>query len=641
MSSSKKVASEATQTGPKSQKARNSCSWIFAGKRALKAAKKSEDACSEDSAAKGALLREKKDVIKEYLRLKSMEDKPVKPEFVLPSEAIVAVVKLVVDLWRTKRDATAGEALKYAQSIQWCANTLLIRYPLLKQLRVFESESDYGATFMPLGVDYPRVLVCKNTVGLDVKAFFVWAHNAGVSAKEMQVVYRIWRRSSDTSNAEVLIPEDKQPSPEPVQPISSEGQDDEGVVAAAPESRPMSLSQLRAERAAQKMRDQEAARKEAEAHERKREEKISQAIADALRDHPGCTWASLLLLLQDQGCSVQLKALKERLDVVCLADGCYSARHIVMLEEAGATIGRALDMLFDAGGGYTSAHELFKAVREGLDDFFYENGDFETEREVYDLAVYFFEKRRLNGRTYLFYNNTHIWRERPDYDTSDFGLLIHWARLNDGVMTKEYGYEKLAQRGATTQVASAFSQAIAKAMDRFWVVEDDVYLLKEGHEVSQEILQKLKDLLNELWTIEFEDPGIDFIPMGIISDEFFAELPQIAPGRQWTPCLLQSVIADYTKELGYRTMMRANAREVHAAIMPVSAEYDDYSDVVRALIKAVYKQPSKDFYIYDLHKFLVEHGLWPEEVGYSSFLETTLKKNINFQFVDKNNLVVT
>lgn len=554
---------------------------------------------------------------------------PMESKFVLEAGVVSDIVKLVIKQYNnTCGSAMVANAMKNAQTIQWCINILKIRYPLIKQLRFFESESDYAMTFKSLGSDYPRFLICKNCTGLDVKAFFHWARSAGVTYKEIVYIYVKYKSPAKFKRPADALAED------------------EGLFKII---KACLIEELAIKSHSEKpKRDLKPGRNEIQKDDTRsvkiREAQLAEAFNNALKLHPGCSVQELAKYLEQAGCHINLKALKAYPKLVVLADECHSADQIDGLDEAGSVIEKALEDLFARGGGYTSAHELFGVVQVGLDDFFYNNDDFNTEREVFDLAVYFFEKMKLHGKSYLFYNNTHIWRERPDYDLADAGLLVHWARMNGGVMTKELGYEKLRARGSMSdaQVASIFSQAITKAIDKskFWIIDEDEYLLKEGHELTQDSISTLKRLLDELLSIELEDPGIDFIPMGDISEDFFAELPPLSLSQKWTPCLLQSVIDDYSEELGYKTLPRANIREQHAAIIPNTSEHQDYSDLVRTMIKTVYRQPLKEFYIYDLHRFLQKMGLWPADTRCSSFLRTSLKKNINFQFTDEDNLVV-
>lgn len=57
-------------------------------------------------------------------------------------------------------------------------------------------------------------------------------------------------------------------------------------------------------------------------------------------------------------------------------------------DEAANIILESLKNQFSKFGGYTSAKLLYSDVHGRLDDFFFDNGSFESEREVYDFTRY-------------------------------------------------------------------------------------------------------------------------------------------------------------------------------------------------------------------------------------------------------------
>lgn len=370
----------------------------------------------------------------------------------------------------------------------------------------------------------------------------------------------------------------------------------------------------------------------------------AQAVHDYVAQHPGCTKQQAIDELSDMGVSKVLTRLDRHPEVIEVERRLYVKESIEGFDEAAETLREALDSLFAANGGYTSAHELYQTVQLKLDDFFYDNDAFESEGEIFDIAAYLFGKAGYKGRHHIFRGGTHIWREQPDYPEADHGLLIHWARLNGGVLTRQIGYDNLERRGALGSGKPAiFSQAMKKVKDKFWVLSDNEFLLKDGIEISAEFLADVKRSLDELLILEEQEDGVSFIPMGVVGDDFFASLPTLPGNRSWSIQLLQAVIADHCVELHYKTIARSSSTgQSHAAIVPDGCECQDFSDLVYAVIKARNNKPSISFGRVQFVEFLKSAGLYPEDMqGQGSSIENMLGKNGHFKWLGKNNLMVS
>lgn len=327
-------------------------------------------------------------------------------------------------------------------------------------------------------------------------------------------------------------------------------------------------------------------------------------------------------------------------DVLTIAGHCYVKDSIADLKETADILLKTLRELFSRNSGYTSAHELYLAVHAQLDDFFYDNDAFESEPEIYQLAAYLFDQAGYEDTHFIFMGNLHIWERKPDYPMGDHGLLILWARENQGILTTRTAYENYKRRGVSDEkLSTVFSLSINKVFDKFWMVEDNTYLLKEKISIAPDFLPELKSQIQTLMA-EFD---FGFIPMWDIGEDWYAGLPSLLNGHRWTPLLLQSVIRDYGGELGVRTIPRQDVgRKLHAAIVEIRSDLQSYSDLVYEAVKVHNPEKSVTLDRNALFRQLINDGLWPQEVTQpaGTALQNMFKDNIHFHVDDKNTVVV-
>lgn len=162
--------------------------------------------------------------------------------------------------------------------------------------------------------------------------------------------------------------------------------------------------------------------------------------------------------------------------------------------------------------------------------------------------------------------------------------------------------------------------------------------MKEKISITPDFLQELREQIKMLMA-EFE---FGFIPMWDIGADWYAGLPSLVNGRRWTPLLLQSIIRDYGKELGVRTIPRQEIRQLHAAIVESGSDLQYYSDLVYCAIRN--HNPAKSVTVdrNELFEWLIDDGLWPQEItpSYGSAFQNLFKDNIHFHVADKNKVVV-
>lgn len=538
----------------------------------------------------------------------ALQHEPVKVEDVekqlaeIPTDDFVR--SLMIEL--LKQGRAVDETWDLCMSIPWCRREFGIRNALLRKLKIYESPSDYSMTYAILEPqEFSRYLILKQLDGFKRPAFMDWLQNLGVGLEAVCSLFEI-------------APPTK---PEPIAEMPSAAKSD---FVYPPPSEASQRTVVR------------------EADEPYVYDDRSRTIKEYIEQHPGCAKQQAVDELYAKGISKVLTRLDRHPEVIDINDRLYVKESISLFDETADILLKALDGLFGANGGYTSAHELYQTVQFDLDDFFYENDAFENEREIFDLCAYLFGKFGYQKRHHVFRGNMHIWRETPDYTMADCGLLIHWARLNGGVLTRQIGYENLERRGATETGRSAiFTLAMQKVKDKFWVLNGDEFLLKEGIEISTEFIADVKRQLDKLLALEESEDGLSFIPVGMIGEDFFVSLPPLPENRPWSIQLLQAVIEDHGDALRYKTIARTSfAGQSHAAIVPYGSECQDFSDLVYAAIKARSNKPSITYGRAQFIEFLKASGLYPEEMAGSS-VESMVSGNGHFKWIDKNNLVVS
>lgn len=514
------------------------------------------------------------------------------------------VRSMMIDL--LKQGRAVGETWDLCTSIPWCRREFGIRNALLRKLKIFESPSEYSKTYAILVPhEFSSYMILKQLDGFKRQAFMNWLQNLGVGIEEVCGVFKI----------------DPPTKPEPVVETPSSAKSN---FVYPPPSRTQQRTVVR-ETAEPYVYDDR-----------------SRTIKEYIEQHPGCAKQQAVDELYAKGISKVQTRLERHPEVIDINDRLYVKESISLFDETADILLKALDGLFAANGGYTSAHELYQTVQFDLDDFFYENDAFENEREIFDLCAYLFGKFGYQKRHHVFRGNMHIWRETPDYAMADCGLLILWARLNGGVLTRQIGYENLERRGATETGRSAiFTLAMQKVKDKFWVLNGDEFLLKEGIEISTEFIADVKRQLDKLLALEESEDGLSFIPVGMIGEDFFVSLPPLPENRPWSIQLLQAVIEDHGDTLRYKTIARTSfAGQSHAAIVPYGSECQDFSDLVYAAIKTRNNKPSITYGRAQFIEFLKASGLYPEEMAGSS-VESMVSGNGHFKWIDKNNLVVS
>ncbi|KJR47498.1 hypothetical protein UF75_2076 [Desulfosporosinus sp. I2] len=266
---------------------------------------------------------------------------------------------------------------------------------------------------------------------------------------------------------------------------------------------------------------------------------------------------------------------------------------IVDLDEAVDIIRSILAAQFELFQGYSSARLLYDAVRIDLSLFLNDN-DFDDIDKIYYLAKHLFSKESYGGEKYVFYGNTHIWRQEPDYPKSVKGLLIHNARMVQNTISLEECDTFLSKLGFAAG-SSTKQQLQITQEPTFLQYDADKYLLGETLRINEQWKNSITNSLNEL----FEDNA--YVISRDIRNGWYMSLPLLPFGLPWTRLLLQEILK-YYPEIGYRTISALAGQTtdtIHAAIVPKESNISTFADFV------------SDFYV---HEKLPSQRLAAEEL---------------------------
>lgn len=294
-----------------------------------------------------------------------------------------------------------------------------------------------------------------------------------------------------------------------------------------------------------------------------------------------------------------------------------------------------LDVLtkqFAANGDYASAHQLYNEAHFRLDDFFFYNNAFESRLEVYDLAVHLFTQENYKGKSFLFLNGMHIWREEPNYPKDFHGLLIKYGREHQNVFTREQALAFFESIGSATPDQSFSNIIFTSGSKSFLQYSENCFVLKEALNVNDNFLSALRIQIENL----FE--GEDYIAFGQIDDYFYKTLPTIPANIQWSPLLLEDVLRIF--DIGYITIEAGSDNDkktIPAAILKKNSPLRTFSDLVWNEVSKAYTLP-KEFTALEFREFLLDKGfIHGSEKMWN--VHKTVAGNLRFYWTEKNSKV--
>ena len=331
-----------------------------------------------------------------------------------------------------------------------------------------------------------------------------------------------------------------------------------------------------------------------------------------------------------------LDAMLDIDSIVILNKKYYHKNNIEDFDEAADIILSTLQSQFLREGGYTSAKMLYDELHARLDDFFFDNGGFDSQIELYDLAKYLFEKVKYKGHKFVFAENKHIWETEPDYPKTYLGLMSHWAKRQNGIMTRAEIMDRLIDLGSNSP-ASSFSALMSGSTQNtkekvFLMYDEYRYVLTEDCHIDEDFLLILRRSLEELLD------GDDYLALDDIDDYFYSTLPALPSGAIWTVHMLKSVLSFF--DVGFSTVAVGGENDMKtpdAALVRKNSNYKSFSDVLWAEINRDYELP-REFTAEEFREILLRkgfiHGL---EKLYS--IHATVEGDLRFFWTSNNSMV--
>lgn len=301
-----------------------------------------------------------------------------------------------------------------------------------------------------------------------------------------------------------------------------------------------------------------------------------------------------------------LKAMLDTENAILMNGKYYHKNNIEDFEETADIILATVQNQFQRNAGYTSAKMLYDELHVRLEDFFFDNGGFDSSVELYDLTKHLFEKIKYKGNSYIFADNKHIWKNEPDYIKTYLGILSNWAKQQNNIMTRNEMIEKLIAMGSASPTAT-FSHLMINEnqnpSEKMFLMYDEYrYVLTEACHIDESFISSLRMNLEEL----FE--GDDYLAFDEIDEYFYTTLPELPSGVNWSAHMIKSVLTFF--DVGFFTVAVGGDNDIKipdAAIVRKNSMYKSFSDVLWSEINKDYELP-KEFSSEDFREILLRKG---------------------------------
>lgn len=328
----------------------------------------------------------------------------------------------------------------------------------------------------------------------------------------------------------------------------------------------------------------------------------------------------------------QINLALESCHAVLVLKKYYSRDNISDYQEMADIMLEVITKQFSQNGDYTSAKQLYNEVRPKLDDFFFYNNAFDSRQEVYDLAIHLFEQEKYKGNAFIFMNNTHIWKEEPDYPKDYHGLAIKYAREHGNIFSREEAIEYFEQIGSPSPSATFSNVLFTTGSKSFLQYAENQFVLSEALRINDYFLSSLSVQIDSLLD------GEDYVAMGEIDDYFYTTLPSLPSGVCWSALLLKDVLRIYDTDFTTIEAGKDNDKKtVPAAIVRKKSQYRTFSDMVWSEVSKSFNLP-KEFTASEFRDFLLDKGFIRGSEKMRS-VHKTVAGDIRFYWTDNNGRV--
>lgn len=332
-----------------------------------------------------------------------------------------------------------------------------------------------------------------------------------------------------------------------------------------------------------------------------------------------------------------IKATLNAENIVLVNGKYYHKSNIEDFDESADIILAALQSQFRRNAGYTSAKMLYDELHVRLEDFFFDNGGFDSQIELYDLSKHLFEKIKYKGNSYIFAENKHIWESEPNYTRSYLGILSNIAKQHNGIMTRDEMIKKLEAMGCTSPMAT-FSYLMLNenqnpAEKTFLMYDEYKFVLTDACHIDDSFISSFKISLEEL----FE--GDDYLAFDDIDDFFYTTLPPLPSGVIWSSHMIKSVLSFF--DVGFFTVAVGGEKDIKvpdAAIVRKNSVYKSFGDILWSEINKDHELP-KEFSADEFRRILLNKGfIHGHEKMYS--VHTTVAGDLRYFWTDNNGKVM-
>lgn len=328
-----------------------------------------------------------------------------------------------------------------------------------------------------------------------------------------------------------------------------------------------------------------------------------------------------------------IHAMLDTENAVLINDKYYYKGNIEDFDETAGIILATVQGQFLRNGGYTSAKMLYDELHVRLDDFFFDNGGFDSPLELYDLTKYLFEKVQYKGNAYLFADHKHIWEKEPSYPKSYLGILSNWAKQQNSIMTRDEMIEKLAAMGSASPSATFSSLMLHEKQNPsekvFLMYDEYKYVLTEACHIDDAFIASLRMSLEELLE------GDNYLAFDDIDDFFYTTLPELPSGVIWSPHMIKSILAFF--DVGFFTVAVGGCNDTKvpdAAIVRKNSMYKSFGDILWSEINKDYELPM-EFSAEDFRQILLRKGFIHEYQKMYS-VHTTVVGDLRYLWTDNN-----
>lgn len=303
----------------------------------------------------------------------------------------------------------------------------------------------------------------------------------------------------------------------------------------------------------------------------------------------GATVQEVINAVQPGGSFWSTKSvLDENNNVIAMPDNRYvHADNFVDLDEAEDILGEILHTHFTQFGGYSNNQLLFGAASKELSLFLNDN-DCESIDAIYAIARFLFEKRAVTGAPYKFYS-PHIFETEPDYPMNLRGLMIHLARINNGILydanAKGYLQKTMLTYGGMAQLLQIGSS------NTFLMYDDDRYILSEAIGIDDAWCFQMHELMDDL----FRKANVAYVIPRDISTSWLGTLPALPQNLEWTHLLLQEILNKYPA-IGFKSISADLNQSLHtlaAAFVPINSPLQSFPDVVTLFMEGRHELPMR------------------------------------------------